>query len=387
MTQAEPHAPGSGGTGIRARSVGIISSLAARLLAFARTDDQPPTHHADHRRVAIAALIPAVTFLGVSAIRIVRQPKLDFDEHIFLDVARHIVDTGLPLRAYPVTTAPPQLFFDHTPLYPYFVALLTAIGGPTDVIVRSTTLVFGLLTVLLIFRIGLELRGPVSAFVGSMLMALSHFFITYSWFVRMEVPLCFFLVLALYLLIHERLLLAGLAIATAVMLKEIALAFWLVVVVYVLVRRGRRAAAVVALPTPIVLGAWLAYAADIGLARLLETMGRWLGSAAGSTIRDHRLHVSLAAWVNAIIERVIGPVMIFASGAAAALVAVLRRPAPPIVLVPIAYILVATASSFLIRLKEPRFLVGIVPMIALSVALLVDWDEVWAHVRRWEPVT
>ena len=387
MTQSEPHALGPGSTGIRAHGRGTVASLAGRIRAFARTDDRPPTHTADRRSVAIAALIPVVTFLGVSAIRIVRHPVLDFDEHIFLDVARHILDTGLPLRAYPDTTAPATLFFDHTPLYPYFVALLTAIGGPTDLIVRSTTLVFGLLTVLLIFRIGLELRGPGSAFVGSMVMALSHFFITYSWFVRMEVPLCFFLVLAIYLLIHERLLLAGLAIATAVMLKEIALAFWLVAVVYVLVRRGRRAAAVVAIPTPIVLGAWLVYAADIGLARLLETMGRWLGSAAGSTIRDHRLHISLAAWVNAILERVIGPVMIFASGATAALVAVLRRPAPPIVLVPIVYIVVATASSFLIRLKEPRFLVGIVPMIALSIALLVDWDEVWAHVHRGEPVT
>ena len=91
---------------------------------------------------------------------------------------------------------------------------------------------------LLVFLIGLELRGVEAALVGSLLVAVNPFFVTYSWFVRMEVPMCCFMVLAIYLLVHERLFLAALAIATAVMLKEIALAFWLVAVLYVLVRRG-----------------------------------------------------------------------------------------------------------------------------------------------------
>ena len=52
------------------------------------------------------------------AVRIASRPKLDFDEHIFLDVGRHLVDTGLPLRAY-AEPGGPVLFFDHTPLYVY----------------------------------------------------------------------------------------------------------------------------------------------------------------------------------------------------------------------------------------------------------------------------
>jgi 4-amino-4-deoxy-L-arabinose transferase-like glycosyltransferase len=359
----------------------MTSSLRSRAAGIVRGDDPPPDRPTDRGRIALAFLVPILLYLGGVGIRIVRQPKLNFDEHIFLDVGRHILDTGLPLRAYAVPGSP-TLFFDHTPLYVYFVALVTALGGPTDVILRSTTLVFGLLTVILVFRIGLELRGLGSAFVGSLVLAVNPFFVTFSWFIRMEVPLCFFLVLALYLLIHERLLLAGLAIATAVLLKEIALAFWLVAVVYVLIRRGGRAAAIVGIPTPIVFGAWLAYAADIGLEQLLGTMGRWLGSAAGSTSRDPRLHVGLRTWVNEILLGVIGPVMIFATGATAALLAVGRKPAPRIVLVPIVYVVVAVAASFLIRLKEPRFLIAIVPMIALSIALLIDWDDIWAQVRR-----
>ena len=104
-------------------------------------------------------MVPIVLYLGGVGIRIVHRPKLNFDEHIFLDVGRHILDTGLPLRSYAVPGAP-QLFFDHTPLYVYLVALVTALGGPTDVILRALTLVFGLLTVVLVFRICLELRGP-----------------------------------------------------------------------------------------------------------------------------------------------------------------------------------------------------------------------------------
>jgi len=267
-------------------------------------------------------------------------------------------------------------------VYPYLVAALTAIGGPTAWIVRSTTLLFGLLTILLVFRIGLELRGLGSAFVGAMLLAVNPFFVMFSWFVRMEVPMCFFLVLAVYLMIHERLFLAGLAIATAVMLKEIALAFWLVAGVYILVRRGARAAVILAFPSVVAFGAWLAYANEIGHARLIATMGRWFGSAAGVKTRDPRIHVGLRTWVNDIIGVVIGPVLFFAAGATAAFLATWRRQVPPIVLVPIAYIVVAVASSFVIRLKEPRYLIAIVPMIALSIALLVDWDEVWAAIRR-----
>lgn len=367
------------------RSLGrTISSIASGGVDLARADDPPLSRLADPRRAAMAAFFPVATFLGFVAVRIASRPKLNFDEHIFLDVGRHIVDTGLPLRAYAEPGAP-TLFFDHTPLYVYLVALVTAIGGPTALLLRSTTLVFGLLTIIFVFRIGLELRGLGSALVGSMLLAVNPFFVTHSWFVRMEVPMCFFLVLALYLLIHDRVFFAGLAIAIAVMFKEIALAFWLVAVIYVLVRRGVRAAAILAIPAPVVFGAWLVYANEIGHARLLITMGRWFGSAAGEKTRDPRIHVGLRTWVNMIIEKVIGPMMIFAGGATAVLVAMWRRPVPAIVLVPIAYIVVAIASSFLIRLKEPRFVVAIVPMIALSIALLIDWDEVWAQVRRHEP--
>jgi hypothetical protein len=215
-----------------------------------------------------------------------------------------------------------------------------------------------------------------------MLVALNPFFATYSWFIRMEVPLCFFLVLGLYLLIHERFLLAGMAIAVAVMLKEIALAFWLVAMVYVFFRRGIRAAASAGVPTVVALVAWLAYAAWIGEGQLRYTIDRWFGSTVGADIADRRLHIGLYTWAQTVVGQVIGPVLIFAGGAAAGLAVVWRRPIPPIVIVPIAYALIAIIASFLIRLKEPRFLIAVIPMSALAIALLIEWDDVWAAIRR-----
>jgi 4-amino-4-deoxy-L-arabinose transferase-like glycosyltransferase len=339
-----------------------------------------PTETTDweRRRLIAAVLLPVLAFLALTAVRIVRQPALDFDEHIFLDVGRHIVDTGLPTRTY---ASPPALFFDHTPLYVYFVALVTAIGGPTAPIIRASTLVFGVLTIVLVFMVGRQVRGVGSGFVGAMLVAINPFFIHYSWFIRMEVPLCFFLVLAVYLLINERLLLAGLAIAVAVMLKEIALAFWLVATVYVFARRGIRAAAIVAIPAALAFAAWLAYAASLDQAHLLSTMRRWLESAEGSNPGNRRFHIGLFTWTVTIVGRVVGPLLIFAAGAATALAVVRRERVPAIAVVPAAYVVIAVVASFLMSLKEPRFLIAVVPMTALFIALVVDWDDVWTMVR------
>ena len=245
--------------------------MASGALAFVRSDRCPigEATWTDAGR-SIAALIPVVTSSWASRPSASRVNRSSTST----STSSSMSGATSSIRACPCGPMPSPgghvLFFDHTPLYVYFVALMTAIGGPTDLLLRSTTLVFGLLTVLLVFRIGLELRGVGAALVGSMLVAVNPFFVTYSWFVRMEVPMCFFLVLAIYLLIHERLFLAALAIATAVMLKEIALAFWLVAVAVRPRPPGGPAAAVVALPTAVVFGAWLVYANEIGHVQLDE---------------------------------------------------------------------------------------------------------------------
>lgn len=320
-----------------------------------------------------------MVYVAFAGIRVIRNPPPNFDERIFLDVGRHIVDTGLPIRT--VASPVPSLFFDHTPLYVYIVAGVTALGGPTLELLRFLTLIAGALTVVVVFRLGLEVRGVASAFVAAILLAANPFFASYGWFVRMEVPMCLFMVLGLYLLHHRRALLSGLAIAAAVMFKEVALAFWLVAGVYAASRDGWRVAVLVIAPTVVAFAGWVAYALSIGSAQFLTTMNRWLFSAQGADIRDPRLHVSLAAWTRTLVATVIGPVLLIATGATAAFVVAWNRRIPPITLVPIGYVAVALVASYVIKLKEPRFVIAVVPMLAIAIGLAVDWEEVRVALR------
>jgi 4-amino-4-deoxy-L-arabinose transferase-like glycosyltransferase len=335
---------------------------------------------AERRRTLVAVVIPVTVYLALAGIRIVRNPPPDFDERIFLDVARHIVDTGLPTRT--VASPGPSLFFDHTPLLVYAVAAAMALGGPTLELVRLATLMTGVLTVLVVFRIGLEVRGIGSGFVAAVLLAANPFFAKYGWFVRMEVPMCLFMVLGLYLLLNRRFLLSGLTIAVAVMLKEVALAFWLVAGAFATLRDGWRAGLRVVVPSVVAFAAWVAYALTIGSAQFLATMNRWLFSAQGASIRDPRLHVGLGAWTLTVLVWVIGPVLLVAAGVASAFVIAWRRRIPPIACVPIAYVAIALVASYVIRLKEPRFIIAVVPMLAIAIGLVVDWDDVFAAVRH-----
>jgi hypothetical protein len=336
-----------------------------------------PTEAESRWRLLAAAGIPLLIFAAATGLRAASSPRLDYDEHIFLDVGANIVATGLPLRTY--RTAGPQLFFDHTPLYVYAVAFVSAVGGPTSDLVRALSALAGFATVALVFAIGRSARGLVAGFIGATLVAVNAFFITYSWFVRMEVPLSFFLVLATWLLLRTRPVLAGLSIALAVLLKEIALAFWLVAAIYQLRRTGWRDALRVAAPAAVAFLAWLAYAAWLDAGALGGALRRWLGSAAGGDT-DPRLRVSATAWTRTILVRIVG----WRDGlalAVAVVIAVIRRSAiPAIAAVPIGYVVIAVASSYVIRLKEPRYLIAIVPMTALIVALIVDWDELVADI-------
>jgi dolichyl-phosphate-mannose-protein mannosyltransferase len=331
------------------------------------------------RTTLVAAAIPLVVYLAFAGIRVYRNPPPNFDERIFLDVGRQIVDTGLPMRT--VASTVPTLFFDHTPLYVYIVAGITALGGTTEV-VRAVTLVAGALTVLLVFRLGLEVRGVASAFVAAILLAANPFFASYGWFVRMEVPMCFFMVLGLYLLQNRHAFLSGLAIAAAVMLKEVALAFWLVAGAYATIRDGWRVAMLVVAPSVIAFAGWVVYALSIGSAQFFATMDRWLFSAQGADVGNARLNVGLAAWTRTLVATVIGPLLLVATGAAMAFVIAWNRRIPPITLVPIAYVPVALFASYIIRLKEPRFVIAVVPMLAIAIGLAVDWDEVRGTLLR-----
>jgi 4-amino-4-deoxy-L-arabinose transferase-like glycosyltransferase len=323
----------------------------------------------------LAIVVPIAIFLALEAYQIRLHRPADYDEHIFLDVGASILRTGLPIRSYGI--AQPAPFFDHTPLYVYFVAVLTSLGKDTLTLGRVASLVFGLGTVVVVFRVARDLRGTASGLVAASLVAANPFFAELSWFLRMEVPLCFFLVLALSALVHERFFAAGLAIAVAVMLKEIALAFWLVAVVFVFVRHGWRRALIVGLPSVVAFAAWLAYAWMLDANQFAGTMSRWFNSAGGDVqVNDPRFRVARLAWLKTIADDIVGPLLLMAIAAAIAIAVERRQWLLPVTWIPLVYVLLAVGSSFLIRLKEPRYLIVVIPMAALVAGLLVDWGRV-----------
>jgi hypothetical protein len=328
----------------------------------------------------LALAVIVLVYLALVIFQVRNHHRVTIDEHIFLDVGSHIDQTGLPYRTYGIHRT--ALFFDHTPLYVYWVAAVTLLGGPTTELVRSTTLVFGLLSLLGVHWIGRTVRGPVAGLVGAAVLATNPFYATWSWFVHMEVPLSCALVFALLAIVHGRWLFAGLLIAVAVLLKEIALGFMAVAFFYAVMVSGWRAGLAVAMPSVVALGAWFAYAASIGQTQLMVVLHRWYASAAGGDIADKRMNIRLSVWAQTIVQEIFSLTGILATGAAAALALLDRRAIPRIVIVPVAYLALAVASSFVIMLKEPRYLIAVVPMLAVSVALVADWDAFVRAVRR-----
>ena len=146
-------------------------------------------------------------------------------------------------------------------------------------------------------------------------------------------------------------------------------------------RHGWRAAIKVGLPAPLAVVAWLVYAASLDLPQLVKVLERWGRSTAGSEPRNRRFRIGPLAWTRLIVSRIVGPVLVVAAPIAA-LIAVRRRtPVPDIAIVPAAYVVVAVGASFVMSLKEPRFLIAVVPMAAVAIALVVDWGEEWRTMR------
>ncbi len=336
------------------------------------------------RQVTAVVLVSiCLVFLYGIAWEVLSHRKPNFDERLFLDVAGGVLRTGFPIRTVGTVSHP---FYDHTPLYNYLLAIPVAasrlIGNFDLLLSRGVSTAFGLGTVVMVFFVGRRIRGTAAGAIAAWLVAVNPYFVHFSWFIHMEVPMSFFMVLGLYLVLRERFLLAGLAVATAVLLKEIALALWFVLAVYVLVDRGTRKALAVALPSMIAFIGWLGIAAAVDAAQLRTVMDRWFGSVGGTSTWDERFRIPLRKWILTITVDVIGYSLGGAVIVATIAALVRRRRIPRFGWVPIAYSVIAVGTTFLIHLKEDRWLTAVIPMGALAVATVVDWPAVGRELTR-----
>ncbi len=313
----------------------------------------------------------------------------EYDEAIFLDVARNIQTAGTPTRS---SGAVGVYYFEHTPLYPY---LLSPIIGQADervAIARGLTAVLGLVCVGLVFLCGEQLQNTLAGFVAASLTAVNSFFLLYAYFVTMETVMAVLLLLSLYCLIRSevtgarrRCLLAGLALAGAVLAKEMALGLAVAYFVYgVFFSRWRNRAQRVALlisPALIALLAWALWAWTWSPAAIQAALRRWFTSAAvGGT--DFRMQITAAQWS----EKLGGDLLSW--GVSALFLVSLyfyvkaTRQKPRAILVPLVYVWVAVVFSYLMQLKELRHLIAVVPMAALVIGIGVSQLLADLRVRR-----
>jgi hypothetical protein len=332
--------------------------------------------------VAILVPICALVLLGFPYLLALAQGN---DDRFFMNVGHGVLAHGYPYET--IHTPSGNAFFDHTPLFGYLLAIPAVVddllgyraGLATG---RLLTAVLGVATVVVTYLVCRDARGAVSGVVAAVLVATNQYFVRLSWVMHMEVPMAFFLVLALYCILHQRMLLAGLAIATAVMLKEHAFGFWIVAAAYVLLVHGWRPAMRVALPSVVAFAAWAAAAFAIDQHQARFVLHRWLDSAGGESDVNPRFAVTWAQWAVTVSRDIIGLPLGGISLVTAGLALVRRAPVPAITAVPIVYCVLATVTSFLIHLKEERWLTAVIPMAAISVGLLVDWGAL----ARWVSV-
>jgi len=326
------------------------------------------------------AISLAMIFTIIAQIPLVWKVHIaEYDEAIFLDVASNIRQDGLPLRSIGEQGV---FYFEHTPLYVYFLSCIP--GGLLTA--RWVTVLFEIGCVLLVYHFVQWVTGKkAAAFISALLLGINSFFARYSFFVYMEVPMAFFLLLGLLLLIKgERkgiLLLAGsgMAFAIAVLLKEIALLFVIVCGIYAFLRFRQhqrlawQAAALVTFPAVIGLIAWGMWCWRLSPQAFMGTMQRWWGAATQQTIRDPRASIAVVQWARQIIFDLLD-VGIVSGLVAGILFFLLRRKNALLNCILLGYPVLAIALTFIIRLKELRHLIGVLPMSALFIGANVDWD-------------
>lgn len=321
----------------------------------------------------------AFLFLYALAWEIRVRKGATFDERLFIAIGQGVLTHGYPWESFRVPAGKP--FFDHTPLFSYLMALPAAVNDVLGfhaalIAGRAVSAAFGLTTVLLVFAVAREVRGSVSGLVAGALVATNAYFVHLSWVIHMEVPMACAMVLGVWLLHRERWAWAGVVVAATVLLKEIALAFWLVAAVYALARRGWRPGLLVGLPSVIAFAGCLAAAWVIDRHELAAVMNRWLDSAGGTNTVSWRFRVTAGRWLRTIALDTVGTTLTGVTLVALAIGMVRRTRMPPVVLVPLAYCAITIVATFAIHLKEERWLTAIIPMSALAAGLLVDWGRV-----------
>lgn len=117
-------------------------------------------------------------------------------------------------------------FFKHPPLYTLFSALLYLIISPSPGISSYLSIAFSVLSFIPFYLMVEMLAGKRTALWASLFLAMMPANFHYSTWIKQESMLLFFFLWGVYFYIRSRYVLSGIAIGTALLVKEFALLFF-----------------------------------------------------------------------------------------------------------------------------------------------------------------
>ena len=347
--------------------------------------------------VSIILLLILSLFLGFQLILIKNVTLVQYDEAIFLDVAQNINKTGLPIRSVGATG---RLYFEHTPLYVYLLSGLMTTVSKNVVFLRLVTTSFAVASIILAYIISRDLVGKESGLITALLIALNPFWNYFAYFIYMEIPFCFFLLIAVFFLLRWQtgaihrgyyLPLVGVAIAISVLFKEIGLVFLAAAIPYIIFSSNGwqeriRGTLWLVLPTVLALGGWLWWAYSIDASQLSMTLGRWFEAVhkVDAINARARFGIDNISWLKTIGRSLLGwsTVSLFLIVLIAALIRLPRQQLPRLAWLFLLYIGLASAASLIMSLKELRHIIGLIPVMALAIGVLTDWPKIWKWICK-----
>ena len=351
---------------------------------------EPSPRNAAFWRTISLAIAVAVALLVLLPLAL-RIKVAEYDEAIFLDVARNLQRVGLPLRSMGTEGV---AYLEHTPRLAFLLGMVTPQTPNALAWARWITALAGLGCVVLTYLIGERMAGWRAGLVAAALLALRPTFAVNAFFVRQETFMTLAMLAALLILTKDRrrcslwrMALTGLALAAAVLFKETAVLFAAACVVLVVLlhranpARAWRAALLVGAPSLLVLGAWALWAWQLWPVTFAGVIHRWFASAQGGFMPEPRMGLKAGVWARQLALDLLSLPLVL--GLLLALIRAARtgrRYWQPERLLLWGYLVAAIGVSFLIGLKEPRHLIGVLPCAALLIG--ITFSEWLAEVPR-----
>jgi 4-amino-4-deoxy-L-arabinose transferase-like glycosyltransferase len=147
------------------------------------------------RNTALLLLIILLLFLSLQMLYAYFDRAPDYDESIYLYVAKTIKSSGLPYRFFGADSP----FLVHPPLFYYLVAGFLIIFGNQLFVARLVSTVFSLPIIILVYLIVSKYKSKEVGLVSIFILAISPAFLYYSHSVYMEITLAFLSLMSIFL--------------------------------------------------------------------------------------------------------------------------------------------------------------------------------------------